>query len=148
MANHIESLSHLIITFAGTPASGLVKFVVDSFGSGKEMSESQAEGLIKIPGEEEDDREEEDSGVLTSAAVTIPDVCSLAESKPAYPVTSLLISSTGVPPNLYSENMPMGPSKRSTYCCLYGEPCEIYTHQKASVMAHLRQKHLGFSVAC
>ena len=162
MANHIEarairlrqeSLSRLIITFAGTQASGFVKFIVNAFGSSKEMSEAEASELIRIPGEGGDEEDDEEEVVLStkdpSAPVAnLPDVCSLADSKPAYPVSSVSLSSTGVPVNLYSENMPMGASKRSTYYCLYGEPCNVYTHQKASITSHLRRKHLGSSVAC
>ena len=102
LANHIESrairlrqesLSRLIIMFAGTQASGFVKFIVDAFGSSKEMSEAEASELMKIPGEGGDDEDDEEEVVLStkdpSAPVTsLPDVCSLADSKPAYPVSS------------------------------------------------------------
>ena len=62
LANHLEawairlrqeSLSRLIITMAGTAASGLVKFVVDAFGSSKEMEENQAKAALHVPQEGE-----------------------------------------------------------------------------------------------
>ena len=149
-----ESLSRLIITMAGTAASGLVKFVVDAFGSSKEMEENQAKAALHVPQEgelAEDDGGEEvmfASPTKDDATVKPPDICPLSESKPAYPTDSLLLSVTGVPPEFISENIPTGPSRQSTYFCLFGAPCSASAHQKASIAAHIRRKHLGVSVAC
>ena len=41
------------MTLAGTEASGFVKFLVDSFGSSKEMSEHQAAAALHIPADED-----------------------------------------------------------------------------------------------
>ena len=71
-----ESISRLIITMAGTEASGLVKFCMDSFGSSKEMSKTQAEAALHIP--QEGDVEEEEEDVELSAAsnpVTAKQTC-------------------------------------------------------------------------
>ena len=95
--------------------------------------------------------EDEAEVVLPSVAkdaVEVADFCSLADSKPTWPTDSNSLSATGVPPGLNSENQPTGRSRQSTYFCLFGEPCQVYTHQKASLMAHIRRMHLGASVAC
>ena len=163
LANHLEawairlrqeSLSRLIITMAGTAASGLVKFVVDAFGSSKEMEENQAKAALHVPQEgelAEDDGGEEvmfASSTKDDTTPKQPDICPLSESKPAYPTDSLLLSVTGVPPEFISENIPSGPSRQSTYFCLFGAPCSASAHQKVSMAAHIRRKHLGVSVAC
>ena len=137
LANHLEarairlrqeSLSRLIITMAGTAASGLVKFVVDAFGSSKEMEENQAKAALHVPQEgelAEDDGGEEvmfASSTKDDTTPKQPDICPLSESKPAYPTDSLLLSVTGVPPEFISENIPTGPSRQSTYFCLFRRP--------------------------
>ena len=126
----------------------MVKFMVDSFGSGREMSKEQAVAALHIPQEGEEVEEEEVESAAQGATPQQADVCSLADSKPAYPVDSDSLSTTGVPRELFSDNMPSGPSRQSTYYCLFGEPCSVLTHQKASIAAHLRRKHLGISIAC
>ena len=162
LANHLESrsirlrqesLSRLIMTLAGTPASGCLKFLVDSFGSSREMTENQAAAALHVPGDDDIDEEEVVDTADPKASGDkdtdqIPDVCSLADSKPMWPVDSDSLSSTGVPREFYSENQPTGRSRQSTYFCLFGAPCQVVTHQKASLMSHIRRKHLGSSVAC
>ena len=126
----------------------MVKFMVDSFGSGRDMSKEQAVAALHIPQEGEEVEEEEVESAAPGSTPQQADVCSLADSKPAYPVDSDSLSTTGVPRELFSDNMPSGPSRQSTYYCLFGEPCSALTHQKASIAAHLRRKHLGISIAC
>ena len=60
------------MTLAGTKASGFVKFLVNSFGSSKEMSEYQATAALHIPAEE--DEEEAEVALPTSAkdAIEMP----------------------------------------------------------------------------
>ena len=149
---HQESLSRIIITMAGTEASGLVKFCVDSFGSCEEMSKGQAEAALHIPQEGDIEEEEEDVELSTATSDPVtakqPDICSLADSKLAYPTDSNSLSVTGVSPEFYSENVPIGPSRQSTYFCLFGPPCTASAHQKASIAAHICHKHLGVSIAC
>ena len=96
---------------AGTEASGLVQFCVDSFGSSKEMSKGQVEAALHIP--QEDNIEEEEDDVEQSAATSDPvtakqpDICSLA--KLAYPTDSNSLSVTRVSPELYSAHGTLSP---------------------------------------
>ena len=136
---------------AGTEASGLVKFCVDSFGSSKEMSKTQAEAALHFPQEGNVEEEEEDvelSAASDPVTAKQPDICSLADAKLACPTDFNSLSVTEVSSEFYSENVPMGPSSQSTYFCLFGAPCTASAHQKASIAAHIRRKHLGVSLAC
>ena len=95
------------------------------------MSKTQVEAALHIP--QEDDVEEEEEDVELSAAsdpVTAkqPDICSLADAKLAYPTYFNSLSVTGVSSEYYSENVPMGPLRKSTYFCLFGAPCTVSAH--------------------
>ena len=59
----------------------------------------------------------------------------------------LTISTTDIPKEFISENMPTGPNKQSCYYCLYGN-CGASALQKASLCGHIRRKHLGVALQC
>ena len=133
----------LILTFAGTEASGFIKFIVDSFGGAKEYSQAEAEAALHIA---MGDSEPEDAAELEVEASLYPkdtssevrkDVCSLKDAKPFFPTDPNAVSCTGVPVDCVSDNVPMGPSRQSTYYCMFGE-CDAMAHQKALMMNHVR----------
>ena len=64
-----------------------------------------------------------------------------------FPVSKELLHSTGIPREFISYNTPSGPSRVSTYYCLYGE-CKVVAAQKALMMIHIRRKHLSVAIAC
>ena len=64
----------------------MVKFMVDSFGSGREMSKEQALASLHIPQEGKEIKEEEVESAAPGSTSQLADVCSLADSKPVYPV--------------------------------------------------------------
>ena len=71
----------------------------------------------------------------------------MKEAKPVYPISSTLLSATGVPSEFILENMPSGLPQQSTYYCLLGE-CNNGLTQKATLATHIHRKHLGVPVAC
>ena len=147
-----EALSRIILSLRGTAASRFLKFVIDTFGNKKDFLTAQAEAALRIEGDTEDedvgDEVQTAPGSSTDADPRkIPDVCSIGAAKPIYPVSEDLLNSTGVPKEFISDPTPCGPSRVSTYFCLYGE-CKAVTAQKALMMTHVRRKHLGVAIGC
>ena len=148
-----EAISRIILSFAGTDTGGFVKFVVNSFSGTEEFSRVQADAALHIVTGDTDEEEAEEEGLKLFTAtfgegsVDIADVCAVTEAKPAYPVDLGCLSSTGVPREFASENMPSGPTQQSTYFCLFGK-CKVIVKQKMLLMMHICRKHLGVTVAC
>ena len=104
------------------------------------MSEAQASDLLKIPSEGGNEEEEEEEVVLSTkdtgaSSVSVPDMCSLADSKPSYPVSSTNLSATGVPANLFSENMPMEPPSAPP-TIVFSESRVMCTHTRKLRLRH------------
>ena len=147
-----QATSRIIMAFTGTDAGGFVKFIVDSFGSTMEFTEAEAAATLSLPtapSDNENAKEEEEvlQSPGSSDTPALADFYSVKEAKPVYPVSSTLLSATGVPPEFISENMPSGPQRQSTYYCLFRE-CNNSSTQKATLTTHIHCKHLGVSVAC
>ena len=155
LANQLESrairlrsqaVSRVIMSFAGTPAGGFVKFIVDMFGSAKDFSEAEAAATLQLPIEDPDQEEEQDEEDETVSSATpastpkLPDVCELSQAKPAFPINKDLLSASGVPQEFYTK---LG----IIYYCSYGE-CAASSGQKDSLLSHVRRKHIGAAVSC
>ena len=128
--------------------------MVDSFGSTRDFTEAQAEAALHIATGDTDDDDGEETGVDPTAETSVgegstelPDICLLDKAKPAYPVDVSSLSSTGIPKEFASDNMPQGPSRQSTYFWSIGE-CKANAKQKALLMTHIHRKHLGVAVGC
>ena len=121
--------------------------MIDSFGGSEDYEAAKEQILTEAPtaqGLENDAEAEvedvEDDGTSTSVQ-TENNICELQEAKPFHPVSSKLLSATGVPEFFISDNMPQGRSKQSTYLCLYGG-CSFSGLQKDTTCTHIRRKHL------
>ena len=126
--------------------------IVDSFGSTTEFTEVEAAATLFLPtAPSNEETAEDEEEVLQSTGSfdtpTLANFCSVKEAKPVYPVSSTLLSVTGVPPEFISENMPSGPQWQSIYYCLFGE-CNNSSTQKATLATHIHRKHLGVALAC
>ena len=146
-------MSSIIIALGGTQATGLVKFLIDSFGGSEDYKAAKEQILTEAPTAQdlEDDVEAEaedveDDGTSTSVQ-TKNNTCELQDAKPFHPVSSKLLSATGVPESFISDNMPQSRSKQSTYLCLYGG-CSFSGLQKDTTCTHIRRKHLGHCIKC
>ena len=149
-----EVLCHVVLSLGSTEAGGFVKFLVDSFGGSTENDQAKAQAMIDIPDTQNlDDAEladldlQQDEATPQAATAKLKDVCPLADAKPVFPTSEVTISTTSVPKEFISENMPTGPNKQSCYYCLYGD-CRASTLQKASLCGHIRRKHLGVALQC
>ena len=146
-----EALSRIILSLGGTAASGFLKFVIDTFGNEKDFSDrckpKQLFALMAtLKMRMQETRVQAAPGSSTDTDPRkILDVCSISGAKPVYPVSEDLLNSTGVPKEFISDPTPCGPSRVSTYFCLYGE-CKAVTAQKALMMTHIRRKHLGVAI--
>ena len=148
-----EAISWLILTLSGTDAGGVVKFLIDTFGSSTDYDQLKDQDQSKGQEEPEEGTDPTKEGISLSAAPSsastteLKDICLLEAAKPAFPSDPLLISSTGVLAEFISDNMPSGPSKQSTYYCLF-RGCSVSTLQKASLCSHICRKHLGVAIQC
>ena len=147
-----EALSQIILSLGGTAASGFLKFVIDTFGNEKDFSTAQAKAALHIEGDTEDENAGDEVQAASGSSTDtdpgkIPDVCSISAAKPIYPVSEDLLNSTGVPKEFISDPTPCGPSRVSTYFCLYGE-CKAVAAQKSLMMTHVRRKHLSVAIGC
>ena len=149
-----EALSHVVLSLGGTEAGGFVKFLVDSFGGSTEYDQAKAQAMLDIPDTQNlDDAEladldlQQDEATPRAATAKLMDVCPLGDAKPVFPTSEVTISTTSVPKEFISENMPTGSNKQLCYYCLYGD-CGASTLQKASLCGHIRRKHLGVALQC
>ena len=142
----------MVLTLGGTEAGGVVKFLMDSFGSTTEFDQLKMEALHNEP---EEGEEPEDSELVPPSSAResvlsgpkVDDLCHLEDAKPAFPTSFNSLSTTSVPPEFVSDNLPSGPGKQSTYYCLFGG-CNVSTLQKASLCSHIQRKHLGVAIQC
>ena len=147
-----EVLSHVVLSLSGTEAGGFIKFLVDSFGGSMEYNQAKAQAMLDIPDIQNPDDAEladldihQDEATPRAATAKLKDVCKLGDTKPVFPTSEVTISTTGVPKEFISENMPTGPNKQSCYYCLYGD-CRASALQKASLCGHICHKHLGVAL--
>ena len=97
----------------GTEATGIVRFLIDSFRGAEAYEEAKWQILAHSPTLE--DLEDADLVEVEEAAARAPaikanDLCLLKEAKPAFPFSSDTLSATGIPDQFISDNIPMGPS--------------------------------------
>ena len=120
-----EALSSIVLSLGGTQATGLVKFLIDTFGGSNDYEAAKAQILAQAPTPEdlEDDvlsNDGEEGGPSSTPAASSDDICFLKDAKPFFPSCNDLLSATGVPNSFISDNIPQGPSHQSSYNCLYG----------------------------
>ena len=149
-----EALSCVVLSLGGTEARGFVTFLVDSFGGSTEYDQAKVQAMLDIPDTQNPDDTEladldlqQDEATPRDAMAKLKDVCLLGDAKPVFPTSEVTISTTGIPKEFISENMPTGPNKQSCYYCLYGD-CGASALQKASLCGHIRHKHLGVALQC
>ena len=150
---HREALSSIILSLGGTKATGIVKFLLDSFGGSEAYEDAKRQILAHAPLPKDleegllDDDEEEEQETSSTTSANLKDICPLSKAKPFFPTPNLPISTTGVPSSFLSDNMPEGPTHQSCYHCLF-EECGFRGHQKDTTCTHIRRKHLGHVVEC
>ena len=148
-----EAISWLILTLSGTDAGDMVKFLIDTFGSSTDYDQLKDQDQNESQEEPEEGTDPAEEGISlsttpsSSSTAELKDICLLEAAKPAFPFDPLFIFSTGVPAEFISDNMPSGPSKQSTYYCLF-RGCSTSTLQKASLCSHICRKHLGVAIQC
>ena len=149
-----EALSRLILTLSGTEAGGVVKLLIFTFCSSTDYDQLKDQYLQDEDKEEpEEGTDPKEEGVslftvpLSPSTTELKDICLLEAAKPAFPSNPLLISTTRVPAEFISDNMPSRPNKKSTYYCLFGG-CNTSTLQKASLCSHIHRKHLAMAIQC
>ena len=138
------------MSLGGTKATGLVRFLIDSFGGAEAYDGAKRQILAHPPAPEDLEDEvqaEEEEAVAHAPTVKANDICLLKEAKPVFPFSSKTLSATGVPDQFISDNMPVGPSRQSSYQCLYGG-CEFVGYQMDTTCTHIRRKHLGVTIQC
>ena len=148
-----EALSHVVLSLGGTVAGGFVKFLVDSFSGSTEYDQAKAQAMLDIPDTQNPDDAEladldlqQDEATPRAATAKLKDVCPLTDTKPVFPTSEVTISTTGVPKEFISKNMPTGPNQYCYYC-LYGD-YGASALQKASLCGHICHKHLGVALQC
>ena len=119
-----------MLSLGGTEASGFVKFLINSFRGSTEYDQAKAQAMLDIPDTQNPDDAEltdldlqHDEATPHTAGSKVKDVCPIGNAKLVFPTLETTISTTGVPKEFISDNMPTGPNKQSCYYCLYGN-CE------------------------
>ena len=141
------------MSLGGTQATGLVRFLIDSFGGAEVYEEAKRQILATTPSPEDlvEVSSDEEEGDVEAAQSSTPaeenDLCLLKDAKPAFPSGPKTLSQTGVPDSFVSENMPLGKSRQSRYLCLY-QNCGFAGRQKDTTCTHIRRKHLGVAIEC
>ena len=112
------------MSLGGTQATGLVHFLIDSFGGAEAYEEAKRQILATTPAPEDlvevlSDEEGDDDPAQSSSPAEENDLCLLKDAKPSFPVGPRTLSQTGIPDSFVSENMPLGKSRQSSYRCLY-----------------------------
>ena len=148
-----EATSHLILCLGGTEAGGFVKFMIDTFGGSSEFEKVKAQAVLQLPTGDDNDPEDLEAVLFPAEASgskddsSIKDFCLLKDAKVIYPTSDTTLSATGVPAEFISDNVPSGPSRQSTYYCLFSE-CGAFTKQKVSTCTHTHRKHLEVAIGC
>ena len=128
------------MSLGGTKATGLVRFLIDSFRGAEAYDEAKQQILAHPPAPEDLEDEvqaKEEEAAARAPTVKANDICLLKEAKPVFPFSSKTLSATGVPDQFISDNMPVGPSRQSSYQCLYGV-CEFVGYQMDTMCTHIR----------
>ena len=138
------------MSLGGTEATGIVRFLIDSFSRAEAYEEAKRQILAHPPTPEDlEDKvlAEEEEAATCTPTVEANDICLLKNAKPVFPFSSGTLSATGVPDQFILDNMPIGPTRQSSYHCLYGG-CEFTGFQMDTTCTHIRRKHLSVTIQC
>ena len=140
----------IIMSLGGTEATGIARFLIDSFGEAEAYEEAKCQILAHPPAPEDLEDEvlaEEEEASARTPTIEASNICLLKDAKLVFPFSSGTLSATGVPDQFILDNMPVGPTRQSSYHCLYGD-CEFTGFQMDTTCTHIRRKHLGIAIQC